>query len=233
MLRIVAAAVLVAWLAPGAVLADTGESKPDALEFTFIGNAAFKITDGAVTLVSDYPYKSGAFGYMRFDPDDVPLRGNVVCLITHAHRDHLDTVEFRKLGFALIGPAPVTHLFPDYRTYALGDGESLEYDGVRVEAIETPHADIAHNCYIVDWRGIRIFFSGDTEEPDALLAATDLDVALVTPWLLQIVHQQGATIDAERVVVYHHRLREQVPELYDRIVPQQGETFSIEFDASE
>jgi hypothetical protein len=37
---------------------------PDAagLEIRFIGNMAFSITDGKTTLLTDFPYRSGAFG---------------------------------------------------------------------------------------------------------------------------------------------------------------------------
>jgi hypothetical protein len=37
------------------------------LHFKFIGNQAFLITDGNTTLLTDFPYTSGAFGYMTYD----------------------------------------------------------------------------------------------------------------------------------------------------------------------
>ena len=74
------------------------------LEFQFIGNMAFKITDGETTLLSDFPYRSGAYGYMKYDLGDVaPFEGGV-SLITHFHADHWDKKLFDEMDWALIAP---------------------------------------------------------------------------------------------------------------------------------
>lgn len=44
------------------LLAATAAAPAGELKFTFIGNMAFHVTDGKTTLVSDFPYRSGAFG---------------------------------------------------------------------------------------------------------------------------------------------------------------------------
>ncbi|MCI0415294.1 hypothetical protein L0222_21180, partial [bacterium] len=48
----------------------------EELEFRFIGNMAFAISDGKVTLYTDFPYESGAFGYMKYDLKDVKISKN-------------------------------------------------------------------------------------------------------------------------------------------------------------
>ena len=58
------------------------------MQFTFIGIAAVMVTDGTRTLMSDFPYESGAFGYMTYDKAAVRPVGEVALLVTHAHRDH-------------------------------------------------------------------------------------------------------------------------------------------------
>jgi hypothetical protein len=74
-----------------------------------------------------------------------------------------------------------------------------------------------------------MYFPGDAEATEPILAAQDLDVAFVTPWLLENIRAQGAEIDAKRVVVYHHR-RGQVVEPYQgSVLPEQGDTFEIPF----
>ena len=60
-----------------------------ALDFQFIGNEAVAISDGRMLLVSDYPYRSGAFGYMKCVPSVLsPAGRSVLLLITHGHDDH-------------------------------------------------------------------------------------------------------------------------------------------------
>ncbi len=49
-----------------------GAAPPAELRFTFIGNMAFHVTDGQDVLLTDFPYESGAFGYMKWEPRDVP-----------------------------------------------------------------------------------------------------------------------------------------------------------------
>jgi hypothetical protein len=56
-------------------------------------------------------------------------------------------------------------------------------------------------AYLVEWSGLRLFFTGDTEDPGALLAARDLDVAFVSPWLLRRIVDDDRRVDARRVVV--------------------------------
>jgi hypothetical protein len=80
---------------------------------------------------------------------------------------------------------------------------------------------------VVEWNGLRLYFTGDTEDTTALLAAKDLDVAFVSPWLLRAVQRAGARIDARTVVVHHHQDGESVPAFQDRIVPSQGQVLRL------
>ena len=75
--------------------------------FQFIGNMAFKITDGETTLISDFPYRSGAYGYMEYDMADVKPIVDGVSLITHFHADHWDKKLFAEMDLALIAPPVV------------------------------------------------------------------------------------------------------------------------------
>lgn len=194
-----------------------------ALEARFIGNMALAVTDGAVTLVSDFPYQSGAFGYMTYDAAAAnTTTAATLALVTHRHDDHWQPDLFKATGWTLVAPRDVTAgLAPDR---VLPIAPSIRFGPIAVEPIETPHASVGHYSYLVTWHGRRLYFTGDTESTDALLAARDLDVAFVSPWLLRAVSRAGARIDADRIVVYHHRAGERITGCgANCIVPAQGD----------
>ena len=183
------------------VSAATAQPVP-SLTATFIGNMAFAITDGSTTLYTDFPYESGYSGYMTYDIDAVPKAKDSLCLITHGHRDHFDSKLMATMSCRVIAPADATASLPAARVIALAP--RMTFRGIEIQRIETPHAKIGHDSYLVTWHGLRLYFTGDTESTDALLAQRDLDAAFVSPWLLDAVAKRGAKIDATRVIVYHH-----------------------------
>ncbi len=197
---------------------------PVSLQATFIGNMSFHITDGETSLLTDFPYQSGYSGYQRWDASLVPPTRNALCLITHNHRDHFARELFQPMDARVLGPADVSRGF---EARALAMAPKVAYRDLAVEPIRTPHANLEHYSYVVSWKGRRLFFSGDTEDPTALLAARDLDVAFVSPWLLARARNAGGRIDARRVVVYHQQDGEDVPEGFGRVLLKQGETLSL------
>jgi len=208
------------------ILAAPLAASPSSLRVTFIGNAAFAITDGRSTLYTDFPYRSGAFGYMTYDRASVPDVADSICLVTHGHADHFDPDLFRTRKSLLIAPASAAAGVP--RSRVLPFAPKMSWRGIEVEAFPTPHGSIEHDSYLVTWRGLRLYLTGDTDSPDRLLAMRDLDVAFVTPWLLAAIEKQGARIDARQIVVCHHRPGERVTTWQRPRVPSQGETFVVE-----
>ena len=218
MYRILTAAVLAA--AWAVVL-----TAQPSLDARFIGNMAWSITDGSFTLMSDFPYDSGSVnGYMTYDAATElrsPTR-DTLALITHRHGDHWSPSLFPKTGWMLVGPRDVVATMPQDRVVPASP--RFLYGPLRIDAIETPHANIGHYSYVVTWHGRRLYFSGDTESPAHLIALRDLDVAFVSPWLYRAVIKAGGRVDAKRVVIYHHEPQEQVPECRQGChVPRQGE----------
>jgi len=199
---------------------------PTTLTATFIGNEAFAITDGATTVYTDFPYESGAFGYMKYDFDAVPKSERSLCLITHAHRDHFAPELVARVGCRAVVPGDAAASLT--AGLAIPAAPHITYANVEVDSVKTPHGDVEHDSYLVTWGGLRLYFTGDTDSPDALLAQRNLDAAFVSPWLLEAVAKRNARIDARRVIVYHHRDGESVPEVLDRVVPRPGETIRIE-----
>jgi L-ascorbate metabolism protein UlaG (beta-lactamase superfamily) len=196
------------------------------LDFTFIGNMAFAITDGKTTLYTDFPYQSGAFGYMSYDFASIPKAAGALCLVTHGHLDHFDPLLFANMDAVLIAPPSVEAKVAAKRRIPFGP--RMHYRVLEIEAVTTPHGNVEHASYLITWHGLRLYFTGDTEDTKALLAARDLDVAFVSPWLVEAVAKENGRIDARRVVVYHHHADEKVAGLQDRKVPKQGETFVLE-----
>jgi L-ascorbate metabolism protein UlaG (beta-lactamase superfamily) len=103
----------------------------------------------------------------------------------------------------------------------------MTYRDVVIESFRTPHGSIDHASYLVAWKGLRLYFTGDTDDAGALLAARNLDAAFVSPWILEKIHGLGKRIDARRVIVYHHKSGETVPAFQDALVPKQGEALVL------
>lgn len=199
-----------------------GELLP--LEVEFIGNMAMRLSDGLDTMFTDFPYRSGASGYMEYPREALDAVDQGVTLITHGHADHWDAREFSKTELLLIAPPEITADVEPDRVLPWGD--SIRYGGIEVQPVATPHTD-AHVSYRVLWGGRRLYFSGDTESIDEILQERDLDVAFVSPWLLRAVLEAGQTIDTELIVVYHHRAGEEVPTGPGIHVPTQRGRFVI------
>jgi L-ascorbate metabolism protein UlaG (beta-lactamase superfamily) len=201
------------------------------LEVRFIGNMAFSITDGKTTLLTDFPYQSGAFGYMTYDTGAPSVPSGSLCLVTHGHLDHFDPSLFQKLDAALIAPPSTVAKLETKRAIALAP--KMSYRDIRIEAFRTPHGDVEHYSYLVIWHGLRLYFTGDTDSAEQLLAMRDLDVAFVSPWLIEAVARQKGRIDSRLLVAYHHRAGETIAALQNRRVPKQGETFTLDARAPE
>jgi len=185
---------------------------------------AVHITDGTTALVTDFPYGGGYGGYMQWSPALVPKGPKPLCLVTHSHRDHFLPALAAESCAQILGPKDVVGAA---KVPALALGTEVRQGPVVIRPVATPHASLEHYSYVVEWGGQRLYFTGDTDDTAALLAARGLDVAFVSPWLLRAVQRGGKRIDARRVVVYHHQDGEVVPPFQDRIVPTQGQVLRL------
>ncbi len=172
----------------------------DSLRVRFIGNAAFELTDGQTTLVTDFPYQSGAFGYMTYDDSVMPV-GHVTRVVTHGHADHFTPALVSGGDWRVIGPPDVMRSLPP--TQRISGTRQWSVGHFAVTAQPTPHSNVDHFSYVIEWRGHRFYFTGDTEDTAALVAAADLDVAFVTPWLWCTVLRSEQSVSATRVVMHH------------------------------
>ena len=203
------------------------------LRVTFIGNMALHITDGKTVLMTDYPYSSGAFGYMTYEASSVPDHADGLTLVTHFHSDHWNNLLFEASSLSLVAPPKLLEsVAPDRRIpieLSEGGGRAA-VDGIAIEAFLTPHRlTQEHYSYLVTWHGLKLFFSGDTESLDALLDIPDLDVAFVSPWLLEEMIASARKPNAKRLVVYHQAPGEELDLAIEFTELEQGEVLSIPF----
>lgn len=197
------------------------------LEARFIGQMAFAITDGSVTLMTDFPYQIGYAGAPAYDRGEIRSLPATLALVTHRHADHWEPQLFAGTNWKVLAPPDATSAVPPDRV--VPPTSRVAFGPIVIEPLETPHARIGHYSYLVTWHGRRLYFTGDTESADTLLAARNLDVAFVSPWLYRSIAKAGARIDAKLVVIYHHDIGQDVPGCTVKcVVPRQGYTLKIE-----
>ncbi len=207
--------------------ADAGE-----LTFTFIGNESFHITDGETTLLTDFPYRSGSWGYHEYTDANVPPIKNGISLITHSHPDHWAKLEFEEMSVSIIGPPSMTERLDQARVIPFTLDKPMSFRDIRIDAVETPHkVSVQHYSYLVTWHGLRLYFPGDTESPADMLKQTRIDVLFITPWLIQSVQDAGANVDAKLLIGYHLFPNESAPPFQGCKTMKQGDSFTVPYPA--
>ena len=197
------------------------------LTATFIGNEAFAITDGIVTLVTDFPYQSGYSLYMEYDPAALEIEGEVLALVTHRHLDHFDPTLFLAKDWWVVAPREITDGLSKSRVIPMAD--QVEYLGIRIEPIRTKHSTTEHFSYLVIWQGRKLYFFGDTESAGEFLAlGKEVDLVFMPPWVLRPLLLDGIDIPAKQIVIYHQRVGEPLPRCGKSRALAQGESFILD-----
>jgi glyoxylase-like metal-dependent hydrolase (beta-lactamase superfamily II) len=141
--------------------------------FTFKGTNTYVIGEGEIAVIDPGPEDEA-----HIDALLKAVAGERIThiLVTHTHRDHTGAVEMLKersgaqvLGFGPTGSergarttSPSGKAFVDQEFVPdrkLRDGDRIEIDGVRLEAIHTPGHAPDHLCFALT--GQRTLFSGD------------------------------------------------------------------------
>lgn len=229
--RTSAVLLLVAHAAAAAAAAAPAQSAGAEPSFRFIGNSAFEITDGTITVLMDFPYRSGAHGYMAFPASELRARQRALCLFTHRHADHFEPSAVATVGCSVAGPREVMAAVPAERR--MGDGPVWTFGGATIRCLATPHANVEHCSYVVDWGGRRWFVSGDVEDLAVLEGVEGpLDAVFLPSWLVSSSSLERARRLAAQVVVHHHSSGEEAADCPGCLVPDQGSTFSLVPDES-
>lgn len=210
-----------------------GFSQSKEIQIEFIGNCGFHMTDGITDFYIDFPYKSGAYGYMEFDEEEMDkIKENSIFIFTHKHADHYSRKNLKKVmkdkGGKKFGVANISKLEKL--------GETIE--NFEIKAFKTKHTffgiPFRHYSYLITWHGKRIFISGDTTNPETIAEMENIELAFVPYWILKNAKDQGIKIDAKMFAIYH-LYPEQVPsakENWDKVenirpMVEQGQKITI------
>lgn len=205
-----------------------GFGQTKEIKIRFIGNCGLHLTDGKSNLYVDFPYKSGAFGYMKYNSSEIDsVSENAIFIFTHKHPDHYSKKMIRQVK-------------GKHKGKVFGNGKAKKYqklnasvDDFKIEIFKTKHRfSFKHHSYLITWHGKRIFFSGDTETSETIATIKDIDWAFVPGWIIMDAKEKNITIDAKKIGLYHLYPKQKVtnakPEKY-LILDKQGEVILIPF----
>lgn len=176
-----------------------GFTQNNEIKIKFIGNCGLHMTDGNLNVYSDFPYKSEAYRYMKFDDSELDsIKENSFFIFTHKHADHYSGKNMRKVlkskGGQKFGPWNVKKLEEFAKT-------NPDFE---IQTFKTKHSlSFNHYSYLITWHGKRIFLSGDTESAETIGAIKDIDWAFVPYWILRDAHENKIDIDAKKIGLYH------------------------------
>lgn len=181
------------------LISNLGFSQSDKIEITFIGNCGLHMTDGNTSIYVDFPYKSGAYGYMTYEDSVLDeIIENSTFIFTHQHNDHYSGKILRKVIKEKKGKK-----FTQWNTRRM-DKWANEIPDFKIESFRTKHTfSIRHRSYLITWHGKKIFLSGDTEHSETIGEIKDIDLAFVPYWLLTDAKDKEIDIDAKRFAIYH------------------------------
>lgn len=146
-------------------------------------------------------------------------------LVTDVHGDHYNAETLQvlsKAGTQLVAPAAVRDQMPpdlQQATLALANGETTVFEGIAITAIPMynlrEEASQFHqagrgNGYLLEKDGVRVYFSGDTEDIPEMRALTDIDMAFVCmnlPYTMTVESAADAVLAfrPRQVFPYHYR----------------------------
>jgi len=205
-----------------------GYSQSNQIKIEFIGNCGLHLTDGKSNIYFDFPYKSGAFGYMKYNSNEIDsINENAIFIFTHKHPDHYSKRILK-------------HVLRKRKGKAYGNGRTKKFEQLntsiedfKIEVFKTKHRfSFKHHSYLITWHGKRIYFSGDTETSETIAKVKDIDWAFVPVWIITDAKEKNISIDAKKFGIYHlyptQKVTNSKPEKYI-ILNNQGEIITIPY----
>jgi hypothetical protein len=174
------------------------------IEITFIGNAGFYMTDGNREIYFDFPYKSGAYGYMTYNEAELnKIKDSSIFIFTHKHADHYSKKLVKKLKgkvYAGRNRKKINKLEKDIPDF-------------KIKSYKTKHRfSFKHYSYVIEWHGKKLFVSGDTEHPETIGMIKNIDFAFIPTWILFYAKEKNINVDAKTKVLYHLYPNEEIEE---------------------
>ncbi len=172
------------------LLTNAGYGQVNQIKIEFKGNAGLYLSDGTTNLYVDFPYKSGAYGYMKYKESELNnIKENAIFLFTHRHADH-----YSKKLLKSIKKDKKGKVYGNWNTRKLKKLNSST-ENFSIQFIKTKHKfTFKHFSYIITWHGKRIFISGDTTNPETVGKTSNLDWAFIPNWLYNNAKSKNITI---------------------------------------
>lgn len=168
----------------------------------YVGNAGFEISDGTHTVLLDFPYVSGAYGYMKFEPGELRPRPGSLCLISHAHADHFDGEAVAEVGCQVAGPAEVMGRVAESSRFP---GTSpWKFESATATCIDSDHGGVEHCTLVLDWHGATIIVAGDVESVKPLIRSLpEPDIFVLPYWLAKEASLVQEAFPGAKIVLSH------------------------------
>jgi len=192
-------------------IVNVGFSQSNQITIKFIGNCGLYMTDGALNVYVDFPYKSGAYSYMKYDKAELDnIKDNSIFIFTHRHADHYSKKLLKKLNAKAYGPWNESGI----------DKLNASLQDFSIQSFRTKHRfSFKHDSYLITWHNKKIFISGDTENADTIATVKGIDWAFVPYWILLDATEKTMKIDAKMFAIYHLYPNQKINiETPDRIV---------------
>lgn len=209
-------------------------SQSNEIKIEFLGNCGLYLTDGKTNIYTDFPYKSGAHGYMEFNELELDsIKENSIFIFTHKHSDHYSKKNLKRIikekGGKKYGVSNISEL--EELNNTLNDFE--------IKAFKTKHkvfgVNFKHYSYLITWHGKRVYLSGDTTNPETIGKVKNMDLAFIPFWLYENAKDQNIGIEANEIGIYHLYPAEieQVEKIFENKenqypLTQQGKIITIE-----
>lgn len=209
-------------------ISNFGFSQSNEIKIKFIGNCGLYLTDGNSNLYIDFPYKSGAYGYMKYDQTEIDsIKENSIFLFTHRHADHYSKKILKQIKSKHKGK-----VFGNWNTKKF-EKLNNSIDDFKIETFKTKHRfTFKHYSYLITWHGKRIFLSGDTETADIIATIKDINWAFVPYWIMLDAKEKNLKIDTEKFGIYHlypnQKISNSAPEKIV-LLNKQGEVIKIQY----
>lgn len=209
-------------------ISNFGFSQSNEIKIQFIGNCGLYLTDGKSNLYIDFPYKSGAYGYMKYDQTEIAsIKENSTFLFTHRHADHYSKKILKQIKSKHKG-----NVFGNWNTKKF-ENLNNSFDDFKIQTFKTKHRfTFKHYSYLITWHGKRIYLSGDTETAETIATVKEINWAFVPYWILYDAKEKNLKIDTEKFGIYHlypdQKVNNSTPEKIV-LLNKQGEVISIQY----
>lgn len=210
-----------------ALISSHGVSQSNEIIIKFIGNCGLYMTDGNLSIYTDFPYKSGAHGYMEYDKSELnSIKENSIFIFTHKHADHYSSKNLKKILKSKNGKK--------YGSWNISELENLAktIPDFNIKAFKTKHRfSLNHYSYLITWHNKNIFLSGDTENAETIGNMKNLDWAFVPAWLSKDANERNIKVDSKMIGIYHIGPGDKITTKDKKILllDKQGEVISIKY----